>query len=1097
MKIINLKFKNINSLSSEWEIDFAKPGFSDSGIFVITGKTGAGKTSILDAISLALYGRTPRMEINNQTNDVMTRGKNDCYSEITFEIDGKLWKSSFKQERTRTGNLKPVNRLIADNSNEIYADSQSNCNKKIIEIIGLTFAQFTKVIMLAQGSFAAFLEADKNSKGELLEQITGTEIYSEISRKIFERNKAEKIKLERLELEIGAIKILSEEEENFYIKEIDELTEQKKLIDSDLKIIETAKRWLNDLENLKKLIEEAKQKIPDLEQKLEISKQNYEQSELNLNLLKTEKENIENILIKVRELDTKISEKNQVLTPVLQAIYNLEKEKTELAKTFENKSNNKNECCKLLKQREDWTTTNSKFETLIVEFAAIENQYLQINALVNDLKSRKLDYEKAEKDLQTNISNSVKTLNAFAEKEKALFEKERELKTKRTELSTILAEKELNSYRKEIDEIRNFGVLIGNFIDIEKIIAENQCEIEKHNGTIICTSQSEKELSKKLSEKKAEAENIKKQIELLDENIKLVKTIQSLDEHRKMLEDGKACPLCGALQHPFAVGNEPKIGDREKELKNLKAQEQNMITDVLFDEKALIKLISDRDNAKTNKENAEKYLSENCKKRDAIFVKIKTIKPDFSISTDENKINHLEKIREQKRNDYKKIESIIIKANDYEKTIKILQDNEIPSLQQAKKASEKEKNEAETNQKLAEQKLENQKILLKDANQKHDDENAKLINIFINYGVANIESLEKCLTDWNNNKKAIETLKEQISNLAIALSSTNSEIASNQAQIDAKITEKQRFETEKLRLSNERNILFGDKRVEDEEIRLKQLLTNAETVKTDAEKSKADATTELAKYKAVISEKEKDLAQKQAENISNKTSEELQNEYDAKKPETDFISQKIGANMQALKSNEENLLKNRKKLEDKELQNKICSKWKSLDELIGSHDGKKYRNFAQALTFEHLLGLANRQLQKMSERYILKRVGDADKNPYELLVIDKFQNCEERTAQNLSGGETFIVSLSLALGLANMASNNMKIDTMFIDEGFGSLDNDYLDVALSALSNLQNEGKLIGVISHLSELKERIATHIEVITKGNGLSMIEGVKRSN
>jgi exonuclease SbcC len=161
-----------------------------------------------------------------------------------------------------------------------------------------------------------------------------------------------------------------------------------------------------------------------------------------------------------------------------------------------------------------------------------------------------------------------------------------------------------------------------------------------------------------------------------------------------------------------------------------------------------------------------------------------------------------------------------------------------------------------------------------------------------------------------------------------------------------------------------------------------------------------------------------------------------------------------------------------------------------LDKLIGASDGRKYRNFAQALTFEHLIALANSQLQKMSERYLLKRTGEIS-NPFELSVVDKFQNSEERTAQNLSGGEKFIVSLSLALGLANMASKNMRIDTMFIDEGFGTLDSDYLDVALSALSNLQSEGKIIGVISHLSELKERIATHIEVIPTGNGYSKIQ------
>jgi exonuclease SbcC len=217
--------------------------------------------------------------------------------------------------------------------------------------------------------------------------------------------------------------------------------------------------------------------------------------------------------------------------------------------------------------------------------------------------------------------------------------------------------------------------------------------------------------------------------------------------------------------------------------------------------------------------------------------------------------------------------------------------------------------------------------------------------------------------------------------------------------------------------------------------------------------------------------------------------EELQSDFDEKKLQADEISQKIGANRQNLNINEENLKNCEKILKAKELQQATCNKWASLNELIGSSDGKKYRNFAQALTFEHLIGLTNLQLQKMSERYILRRVGDAS-NPFELSVIDKFQNCEERTAQNLSGGEKFIVSLSLALGLANMASKNMKIDTMFIDEGFGTLDSDYLDVALSALSNLQNVGKLIGIISHLTELKERITTHIEVVPSGNGYSKI-------
>jgi exonuclease SbcC len=125
----------------------------------------------------------------------------------------------------------------------------------------------------------------------------------------------------------------------------------------------------------------------------------------------------------------------------------------------------------------------------------------------------------------------------------------------------------------------------------------------------------------------------------------------------------------------------------------------------------------------------------------------------------------------------------------------------------------------------------------------------------------------------------------------------------------------------------------------------------------------------------------------------------------------------------------------------------------------------------------------------MSDRYLLKR-SDEKLNPFELTVIDKYQNGEERTAKNLSGGEKFIISLALALGLANMAGKNMRIDTMFIDEGFGTLDAQYLVVAVDALRNLQSEGKIIGVISHMAELKEQIPTHIEVIPGGNGHSKI-------
>jgi exonuclease SbcC len=160
-----------------------------------------------------------------------------------------------------------------------------------------------------------------------------------------------------------------------------------------------------------------------------------------------------------------------------------------------------------------------------------------------------------------------------------------------------------------------------------------------------------------------------------------------------------------------------------------------------------------------------------------------------------------------------------------------------------------------------------------------------------------------------------------------------------------------------------------------------------------------------------------------------------------------------------------------------------------LHELIGSADGKKYRNFAQGLTFELLVFNANRQLKRMTDRYLLLH---DDRQPLELNVVDNYQAGEIRSTKNLSGGESFIVSLALALGLSQMASRNVRVDSLFLDEGFGTLDENTLDTALETLAGLQQDGKLIGVISHVPALKERIGTQIQVIPQTGGRSRISG-----
>ncbi len=163
------------------------------------------------------------------------------------------------------------------------------------------------------------------------------------------------------------------------------------------------------------------------------------------------------------------------------------------------------------------------------------------------------------------------------------------------------------------------------------------------------------------------------------------------------------------------------------------------------------------------------------------------------------------------------------------------------------------------------------------------------------------------------------------------------------------------------------------------------------------------------------------------------------------------------------------------------------NRWKQLAELIGSADGKRFNVFAQGLTLARLVRLANKHMLKLNPRYIIRKVKNED---LELEIIDTYQADDTRPMKTLSGGESFLVSLALALGLSELASRRTRIDSLFIDEGFGTLDSDTLDTAIATLENLQAQSKLIGIISHVEALKDRITTQVQVSKLSNGSSKL-------
>ena len=216
--------------------------------------------------------------------------------------------------------------------------------------------------------------------------------------------------------------------------------------------------------------------------------------------------------------------------------------------------------------------------------------------------------------------------------------------------------------------------------------------------------------------------------------------------------------------------------------------------------------------------------------------------------------------------------------------------------------------------------------------------------------------------------------------------------------------------------------------------------------------------------------------------------EELQGIIQQINKEKNSVNQELGVIREKLRNNEEN--KSRLQSLSKEIDTQRISvqKWDQLRDLIGDSTGHKFANFAQDITLRRLISLCNIRLQKLSDRYLLTRSEEHD----DLYIIDRYFANTKRSVKTLSGGESFLVSLSLALSLSEMASRDVKIESMFIDEGFGTLDKDTLELAMETLDKLRYEsGKTIGIISHVESLKERIPTQIRLKRDAQGYSSIE------
>lgn len=1077
MKILRLQFKNLNSLYGEWEIDFTNQSFQQDGLFVLSGPTGAGKSTILDAVCLALYGQTPRLgKITQSSNEIMSKHTAVCYSLLHFETNGTQYYARFDQRKAKNnpnGKLQDVERSIAkDSPTNIICRKKTDINDEIIRITGMDFSRFTRSILLAQGAFDSFLKARDEEKSMLLEQITGTEIYSEISKAVFERTKQEKDKTQELTLLTENALILSQEEiENLQNRQKENETELLAL-NNALKQIQNSIVWLNQIQNLEKKIEEGQKNHTELLEKQKNSQEekihllNAEKAEKlfpEYNILTRQEKELHDLAAALKQKEISCPEQEKKLDALTEKLEQIQKKQQEQSALYEKNSPLFEEIKKID------TLLETKKQNIITQKKQIQKEEQEYQIDIEELKQ----LTSKKNAVAENLSKITSWLN--------------------NNQNFALLKQNLNVLSQKLGQL---NTLVEKSKQTKKLILSQQNELSRQQENKNKQEQTQKQAEEERNDNiktfekitsnlnillnNSKLDDLRKQLSLLQKNKIFQLQIASLEEQRKTLEVGKPCPLCGATDHPFITDHaalsfdnaiDTEIDQLEKRIKEIEKLQYDQKTNAVLIQKNNEQISAIHQTlTEFSKQIEEKssLLTELQKEKDALFNQYEKQKQELEQELVIYKIpavdpQHPETIIAQLESscavwDKKSAEKQEIEQELQEK--EIAAGNIQLKQELCLKSIEEKKQQLQTDQKEFETIKGNREELFGQRNPA--DEEKILQN--------NIKTLEKekeeCRQHKEEQNQEVIKLNEQISQLKTRIAEETAQAALNKEQFLQTMAEQGFSALEDfLKAYREQDTIltlqeFFKKLDQDIEVSKKQL--SEDTQKLEEEKKKnlsQQSKQELEEHERNFTEKQKELLLAQGD-----------------------IRGKLEQNKKLTEENKENIQKLEKQKQQQE-------KWELLNSLIGSADGKKFRTIAQAVTFEHVIRYANAKLQLLQQRYLLIQ---NEQNPLTLCVLDNYQGGEIRAIQNLSGGETFIVSLSLALGLAQMASQNVQVDSLFLDEGFGTLDEENLDTALSTLASIQQEGKLIGVISHIPLLKERITTQIDVIPNHNGKSTLEG-----
>ena len=1208
MKIRKVILRNLNSLklakpSDTIEIDFTSAPLNFAGIFAIVGDTGAGKTTILDAITLAFYGKVHR---NGNEKEIMSYGATESLAEVEFEVKKNIYRAKWTLSKAFSkadGKLKTPDRELSQlevktGKFKILHKGVKGFEVKIQEITGLDYNQFCKSVLLAQGDFAAFLSANEKERSELLERITGTAHYSKLSQAAYERHALEEKKLDQLKEQLQQLNFLQTIAPDFLEAQILSNTKAIEQHQETLQELRQQLSWLQDMVTLRTKTDQTRQQIHQIKEKQIAQYARFEQLSLHqkaipfqaslqqLEDMSKERDRIKTIIQDAVNAQTALQLQMDAqeaelakITPqlaqlqqeresrfalferVLQLDEHVAQKKIEISalrKNWKTKNDKQQEeiqqSNKLQKELQvtknqivelsGWLEENNKFQDLEKDIAALALLLQQSKASEKSIK----EWEHAQETLAKSLVEKEKAEHLATkqmEDAEAYWEElNRELLkfTTPLELKKFKSRTALVAYKiTTLQQLKDFCVRLKTYADTQSEIDQFDKQLQITTAELEASEAQVKSLEKELPVLQADYQARKRHYDL-----ELAYSNVNFEQTRSQLQIGEPCPVCRSIHHPFRdLGWDNTYVDNAHQLVEVaqaaiqKVQKKLNVTEQQYAVLA------------AQQENLSKSIHSKVEKLSVLKQQVLAVAPVENFA-------------------FGSLDYLLLQLSNYQASVELVAGN-LLSLEEitAKiELQEERKNKAAIQQKELVAAIQAEiEQFKKQAKYLHDIKETLLETLsnatqyLTKYQLEKqhleiaYTTLEQQLTNFKTKSEALRRSLEKSALCSQQLSGLGQQLQERQEGLLALEQQIQLAETQQTQWQSERVSLLGTKNPQIEKQafqaqlqRVEQLseqfrnqlqiqqqektalqaiqTTNLSVLERFQQQGQTLQTSLLQSIKEegfininairaailppleaqqILSLKEK--LQAELHHLQQLLKDvELQLEAEQSKQLTEVEASVLQIQLVALEETHQNMLQQLGSLKEQleqqkkiahqteqlqlkyEQQKKEYVRWKKLNDVIGMKNGNKFRVFAQSLTLQQLVYYANQHLNKLNDRYyIRKREGEA----LELDIIDLFQANHARSMKTLSGGESFLASLALALGLSELAGHNAQIRSLFIDEGFGTLDDATLEVAITTLENLQATGKTIGIISHVKALKERITTQIQVQKKGNGFSEIK------